>query len=162
MNEPLEPEEIKRRLETVRSIVRVFDEALPIPGTNLRFGVDAVVGLVPVLGDVVGAGASIVVLVASARLGVPGRVLFAMAGNVGVEALVGIVPFFGDVFDVVFRANRRNLTLLEAYLRAQPAPRSASPWFVLSVAASAVLLLAFLAFAGVAVLAWALLRRMSA
>lgn len=109
-----------RRLGQLRQLTRIMDDSMAIPGTGIRFGLDALIGLVPGLGDAVttlvaGAG---VALAASA--GAPPAVLGRMLLNVGVDALMGSPPVVGDIMDVFFRANRRNLALFERWV-ADPA-----------------------------------------
>jgi len=111
---PLDDE--RSRLPELRRLVRLMDEAVGVPGTSIRFGLDALLGLVPGLGDVVGAAVSGRVLVAAARLGVAGSVLARMVGNMAIDALVGEIPLLGDLFDVGWKANRKNLDLLERHL----------------------------------------------
>jgi Domain of unknown function (DUF4112) len=94
-------------------LVRVLDDGGRIPGTELRFGADALLGLVlPGAGDALSAGLSLLLFVLGLRMGVPRRVLWAMASNTVLDALLGAVPVAGDLFDLGFRANRRNLALL--------------------------------------------------
>lgn len=89
---------------------------MPVPGTGLRIGLDGVLGLIPGAGDLVGALLSSYVLREAARLGASRATLLRMAGNVGIEAVLGVVPVVGDLFDLTFRANRRNVELLRAHL----------------------------------------------
>jgi hypothetical protein len=103
-----------RELERLRAIARLFDQAFGIPGTRWRFGIDALFGLVPGLGDVIGA------LVAR-TLRAPGTIQLHMLGNIALDALVGTVPLVGDVFDFVFKAQTRNLALLDDWM-AKPEP----------------------------------------
>ena len=102
--------------ERVRSLARLLDSAIRIPGTNIRFGLDSVIGLVPGVGDLTGAALSGYILLSAARLGVPSPILAKMVLNLGVDALVGTIPLLGDLFDVAFRANTRNAALLESYI----------------------------------------------
>src|SRR3954469_13741436 len=103
----------------------LLDSSIPVPGTRFTVGVDALIGLFPVVGDLIGAALSSVILAEAARLGVARSVLLRMALNVGIEGLVGIVPFAGDVFDAAFKANQRNVRLLEHWLdRPRRAERS--------------------------------------
>ena len=89
--------------------------ALVVPGTNIRFGVEALLRLVPGIGDAAASALSFYLLYEASRLGVP-RLLFArMVANVLLEGAVGMVPVAGDAFDVFFRANRRNVALLRAH-----------------------------------------------
>jgi hypothetical protein len=94
----------------------LLDSSIPVPGTRFRFGIDAVLGLLPGLGDVLGVLLSSYIVREAARLGAPPSVLVRMAFNVAVEGIVGLVPFAGDVFDAVWKANQRNYALLDAHL----------------------------------------------
>ena len=98
--------------ENLDMLAHVLDDWLRIPGTSIRFGLDAIVGLVPGIGDVLGGLASCILLVAAWFRGVPYVTLVRMAVNVGIEVLVGSVPLLGDAFDVAWKANRRNFKLL--------------------------------------------------
>ena len=121
----------------------LLDSAIPIPGTRFTIGLDALIGLFPVIGDVVGVALSSYILKEAAALGVSRSILVRMALNVAVEGLVGMIPFAGDVFDAAFKANQRNVRLLNAYLD-QPAQTTRSSRafvFWLSFAVAALLLL---------------------
>ena len=89
-----------------------MDTALVIPGTNIRFGADALLGLVPGGGDLVGAAIGLAIVNEARRLGVPRAVMAKMILNIGLDTLLGCVPLLGDVFDVYFKANRRNAQLV--------------------------------------------------
>ncbi len=102
-----------RRLE---QLAFLLDAAFVLPGTNRRVGVDAVLGLVPVIGDVAGVALSSYILFEARRLGVPRHVLGRMAMNVAFDGLVGVVPLAGDLFDAAFKANIRNVRLLRRHL----------------------------------------------
>src|SRR5207244_5051648 len=93
----------------------LLDSSIPIPGTGLTIGLDALIGLIPFLGDLIGVLASTYILAQANRLGVGRAVLVRMAFNVAVEGVVGIVPLFGDVFDAAWKANVRNVRLLEQW-----------------------------------------------
>ena len=101
------------RIDRLRRLAWLLDSSLRIPGTRFRVGADALLGLVPVVGDLAGAALSGVILVEAARLGVRKGILARMALNVAIEALVGAVPLAGDLFDAAWKANQRNLRLLE-------------------------------------------------
>lgn len=92
-----------------------LDSAFVIPGTRFRVGLDALIGLVPGIGDLIGMALSAYIVAAAARRGLPGSVLLRMAINVGVEAVIGIVPVAGDLFDAAWKANQRNVALLRQY-----------------------------------------------
>jgi hypothetical protein len=105
----------QRDLENLRRIARLFDQAFPVPGTNWRFGIDALFGVVPGLGDIAGGIIAVYALRVARQLGAPASIQLRMLGNISLDALVGTVPFFGDMFDFVFKAQSRNLALLEEW-----------------------------------------------
>jgi hypothetical protein len=93
----------------------VQDELIRIPGTSIRFGLDALAGLIPGVGDALTGGVSVYVLFAATRMGAPPSVIARMAGNIALDLLLGMVPLLGDVFDVGWKANTRNVRLLERH-----------------------------------------------
>lgn len=125
MAEPLRPEVLPPRdpaaLESARLVARLLDEAIEIPGTSWRIGIDPIVGLVPGIGDLVSAILSTWIILVGVRLGAPGPVLARMALNVGIDTLVGAIPIGGDLFDFAWKSNVKNVRLLETWL-ARPAP----------------------------------------
>lgn len=106
-------EESLRRLD---GLAMLMDSAFTIPGTNVTMGLDALIGLVPVVGDIVTTAISSYILYEARRLGASKLTLARMAGNVAIDGVVGAVPIVGDMFDVTFRANRRNVALLREHL----------------------------------------------
>ncbi len=132
--------------ERLRWLAWLLDSSIPIPGTRLTIGLDAVIGLVPFLGDLVGVVLSSYILGEAARLGAPRSLLWRMAFNVGVEGVVGIVPLAGDVFDAAWKANQRNVRLLDAWL---DEPRKAKRQSRLFVALLVGVLASFLMLLGV-------------
>ena len=118
--------EQESRLRSVRALARLLDEAVRIPGTGIRVGLDAVLGLVPGIGDALGAGLSGWVIVVAARLGAPPSIIARMAGNAALDALAGSVPLLGDLFDIGWRANARNVALLERWLQQPTRARRSS------------------------------------
>ena len=98
--------------ERLRRFAWLLDSSIPVPGTRWTVGIDALIGLVPVLGDVAGMLLSSYILLEAVRLGAPKRVLARMALNIAVEGLVGSIPLLGDLFDAGFKANQRNIRLL--------------------------------------------------
>lgn len=93
-----------------------LDNSIPIPGLNARIGLDPLLGLLPGIGDTIGALLSSYILAGTARLGVSKSVLLKMAFNIAVEAVVGALPVLGDFFDMAWKANQRNVQLLGDYL----------------------------------------------
>ncbi len=106
----------RRDLERLRALQWLFDQAFPIPGTKWRFGVDALFGLVPGLGDVAGALVAVYALRVARNLGAPPVIQAHMLTNIALDALVGMVPLLGDIFDFAFKAQTRNLALLDAWM----------------------------------------------
>jgi hypothetical protein len=106
----------EQRLNQVRTIARMMDDRFRLPGTNIRFGLDLVLGLVPGLGDVVTSAISLLIVHHAWQTGASKLTIGRMLGNVGVEFLIGSVPVAGDLFDFAWKANRRNARLLEAHL----------------------------------------------
>lgn len=103
-------------LRRSRSVARLLDDAVRVPGTDRRVGLDPMLGLLPLGGDAIGALLSLYVVVEAYRIGVPKRLLARMLGNVLVDFLGGVVPLVGDVFDAAWKANTRNVDLLESYV----------------------------------------------
>jgi len=158
---PPDPSDGPSRVEItplVRSLVRLMDDAFVIPGTSIRIGWDAILGLVlPAAGDAVTAVSQVALLIAAVRARAPGIVIARMVFNVAIDSLVGSVPLLGDLFDVGFKANRRNLQLLER-LERTPADQKISrtgDYAVLGLAIASVLML----IAAPVVLAFRLLGR---
>lgn len=104
-----------RTREKLRALAWLLDSSIRLPG-GFRIGVDALIGLVPFLGDAAGVLLSGYIVREAARLGVPRSVLLRMIGNVAIEGIVGVVPILGDVFDAAWKANQRNVLLLEQHL----------------------------------------------
>ena len=112
-------DEQKLRLRLAR-IAHLMDTSIRIPVIGKRIGWDAVIGLIPGVGDAAGALISGYIVIAATRLGAPGHVVARMIGNVGLEMLAGTVPVLGDLFDMAYRANVRNVALLEDHLEKNP------------------------------------------
>jgi hypothetical protein len=101
------------RLRRLRSVVRLLDTVFEIPGTGWRIGLDAIVGLIPGIGDLVTTGLAAWIITEARHMGVSRTTLVRMAWNVGIDFLVGAVPVAGDVFDAAWKANVKNLQLVE-------------------------------------------------
>jgi hypothetical protein len=126
----------------LRALVRLMDDAIQIPGTNFRVGLDALIGVIPGFGDIAGGIMSSVVILAADRAGAPRSVIARMVGNAGIDMLFGAVPLLGDLFDAGWKANRRNLNLLERYLERPSETRRSSKLFVIGAIALIILLVA--------------------
>jgi Domain of unknown function (DUF4112) len=105
------------QVERLRTMTRLLDSAIRVPGTRYRFGIDAIIGLVPGIGDAIGAIFSAFIVFQAARLGVSTSTLIRMMGNVALDTIVGEIPLLGDLFDAGWKANVRNMALLEAHLQ---------------------------------------------
>ena len=118
------PDEGRQRglhsLEQLRTITLLFDQAFKVPGTRFRFGLDALIGLVPGLGDVAGALVAMFAMRVARKLNAPAVVQLHLLSNIALDGLIGIVPIIGDIFDFAFKAQTRNLALLDAWV-ASPA-----------------------------------------
>lgn len=122
-----------------RRVAVLMDDLFPIPGTRRGVGLDAVIGLVPGVGDLAGSGISGVIMYAAVRSRVPVPVLARMAWNLLVDTALGLVPLVGDVADAAHRSNRRNYRLLEASVEANPDPEPPTLGYLLAAVTVTVL-----------------------
>ena len=136
-------------IRRVDALANLLDNSIPVPGTGMRFGLDAVIGLVPGIGDAAGALLSSWIVLEGARLGAGVSVVVRMLLNIAIEAVVGAIPVLGDLFDAGWKANVRNIRLLHGAIDQPGAARRSSMVFVLLV----FLVLAAL-FAGILFVAW--------
>ena len=116
--------------ENLDLLSHILDDFLKIPGTSIRFGLDGIVGVIPGIGDLVGGIASCIIIVAAWMRGVPYVTVARMVANVGIEVVVGSIPIVGDMFDIAWRANRRNYALLSGSL-AEPRKHTIQSWIFL-------------------------------
>ena len=107
---------IEARLQRLRRLAWLIDGAFRLPGTRFRFGLNSLIGLTPAAGDAVLAMISLYIVNEARLLGLPRDKLARMLGNVGIEAVAGAVPVLGDLFDMGFKANLRNLAIIEQHL----------------------------------------------
>lgn len=114
------PEGVDRAaVERMRTVARVFDDLIDVPGTNSSVGLDPILGAVPVVGDVVSAAFSLYIVAESARLGVSYKTLVAMLANVAIDTAGGAIPYVGTLFDAVWKANQWNFEMAMSDLRDQ-------------------------------------------
>jgi hypothetical protein len=146
----------QRRVQRVRQLARLLDEAITIPGIGKKIGLDPILGLIPGGGDTLAMVLSAYIVVEAALMGLPKLTLVKMVSNIFVDALLGTVPVVGDVFDVVAKANTRNLKLFDAHV-AQPDFRVKVDWGFVALIVL-VLLLIVATFAAIATLIFSLLR----
>jgi hypothetical protein len=112
--------EIKREIAAkiapwAERLAYLLDDWIRIPGTDIKFGLDAIVGLIPGVGDVVTGTGSVALLLLALKNRVPTAGLLRMIGNIGVDVVGGAIPFVGDLFDVAWRSNRKNLEIIKRY-----------------------------------------------
>ena len=132
----------QRRLDRLWRVGWLLDNSIPIPGTRFRLGIDQLIGLVPGIGDLIGGVLSLYIILEASRMGVPRGLLARMGWNVAVDTFVGEVPILGDLFDIGFKANIRNLALLDGYLQRPAEVRRASRRFAALLVLGLVLLTA--------------------
>ena len=108
-------------LERLDWIANLMDSAIVIPGTKITVGLDAMIGLVPGIGDTITTVISLWMVKEAHELGAPKHIIARMIGNVALDGVVGAVPLIGDAFDVMFRANRRNMKLLRDHFEKEGA-----------------------------------------
>ena len=110
----------EQRLARLDAIAKLLDVAFIVPGTNVRYGLDGLIGLIPVVGDIITTAISLWLVREARALGAPWHITARMLGNVAVDGVVGLVPVAGDAFDVMFRANVKNVRLLRRWMEKQP------------------------------------------
>jgi hypothetical protein len=110
------PRSHRARIARMDALATLLDTAFVIPGTGIRFGLDALIGLVPGIGDAVTTAMSLFIVHEAYQLGAPGQVIARMLCNVALDGMIGAVPLVGDAFDVIWRSNRRNMRLLREWL----------------------------------------------
>jgi hypothetical protein len=121
----IEPDEkLPKDLVALRRFAFYMDEAFSIPGTPFKVGADALLGLIPGIGDIIGGLLSTWIVIGALRHRVPGRVIVRMLLNIGIDLLVGAVPVAGDVFDFMYEENVKNMRLLEKHRDRRRPPRS--------------------------------------
>jgi len=122
---PIDREAMDRRDQAVArldALATLMDAAFVIPGTNIRMGLDGLIGLLPIAGDLIASLVSSYIVWEARQLGAPRWLLARMMLNVAIDTAIGSVPVVGDVFDVMFRANLKNMALLKRYLERQARP----------------------------------------
>jgi len=106
----------EQRLARLEAVARLLDVAFILPGTKIRYGIDGLIGLIPVVGDLIATAFSLWLVQEARALGAPWHITVRMLGNVAVQGVIGTVPVAGDAFDVLYRANMRNARLIRRWL----------------------------------------------
>jgi hypothetical protein len=115
MKTELSPKQISK-LTRLRRVSKILDNAIAIPGTKISFGLDPILGLIPGGGDTITGGIAAYIVVEAARMGVPREILGKMVSNILIDSFAGTIPVVGDFFDLGWKANVKNLELLEKHL----------------------------------------------
>lgn len=110
----------EQRLARLDALAKLLDVAFILPGTNIRYGIDGLIGLIPIVGDLITTAISLWLVREARSLGAPWHITARMLANVAVDGVVGMVPLAGDAFDVMFRANVRNVRMLKKWMDKQP------------------------------------------
>ena len=108
-----DPQSVRQRVEALEHLL---EGLFKVPGLGRKVGLDAIVGLIPVVGDAITAAMGLYLVWEARNLGMPRWQLWRMAGNVGIDSLIGAVPLAGDLFDFAFRSNTRNLRIIRKHL----------------------------------------------
>lgn len=134
-----EPPDRESDLAQVELLAWLLDNSIPIPGTRRRIGIDAIIGLVPGVGDLLSGGLGLFVVMRAAGLGVPRVVVARMLLNAGLDFVIGSIPVLGDAFDLWFKANARNLALARRYVATPEESTRATRIFIGGVVIAVVL-----------------------
>ncbi|PSB50535.1 DUF4112 domain-containing protein [filamentous cyanobacterium Phorm 6] len=141
-------------LRRLRQISHLLDNAIPIPGTKYRIGLDPILGLIPGGGDVIGSIFAGYVVFKSAQMGVPQETLVKMAANIVFDTVAGTVPVAGDLLDVAWKANVKNIELLDAHLGSPEQGKKADWLFVAALLLGLMLIVGGVIFLSVMLFGW--------
>jgi Domain of unknown function (DUF4112) len=147
------------RLKRMRQISKLLDSAIVIPGTKQRIGLDPILGLIPGGGDTVSAALSGYIIIEAARMGLPREALIKMVMNIAIDTVAGSVPIVGDIFDVVSKANLRNMQIVESHVKT-PDPTSAKTDKLFIGLLIVGLIVFALAVGGISVLIWSMIANL--
>jgi Domain of unknown function (DUF4112) len=139
-------------LERLRQFTNLLDNAVAIPGTNYRVGIDPLLGLIPGGGDTLGAVLSGYIVLQAARLGAPKATLARMVFNILFDSLLGAVPVLGDLFDVAWKANTMNLAMLETHLRSPHQRKHTDEWFAILLLAGLLIVVIAISLLGILIM----------
>lgn len=143
------PHPTTEKVQNLRRLAFLLDNSIPIPGTKFRFGLDPILGLLGIAagsGDVVGGAVGAYIISQAARMGVPSNIVWQMVGNILLDSLVGLIPGLGDLLDFTWKANTRNMALLEQHLPSSAASKRVNRFFVFGITLITVLIVLGCAF----------------
>ena len=103
----------EEKLLRLKLLSKRLDDSIKIPGTNQKFGIDAIVGIIPILGDFIGVIFSAYIMYSGIKMGVSSKIVKKMAANIAIEFIIGSIPIIGDIFDALWKANKKNVELIE-------------------------------------------------
>ena len=103
----------EEKLLRLKLLSERLDNSIKIPGTNQKIGIDAIIGIIPILGDFIGAIFSTYIMYSGIKMGVSSKIVKKMAANIAIEFVIGSIPIIGDIFDALWKANKRNVELIE-------------------------------------------------
>lgn len=132
---------LEQRVRTIESLAQLLDSAFQIPGTKIRIGIDPLLGLIPGVGDFISLVVSSYPIYVAARCGVSWMTVLRMIFNVAMDSIVGLIPILGDIFDFTFKANQRNLRLLQQSLSHETSRTTRSKEQLMKVSGTIVLVL---------------------
>ncbi|MBW4580823.1 MAG: DUF4112 domain-containing protein [Tildeniella nuda ZEHNDER 1965/U140] len=141
-------------LQRIRLVTHLLENAIAIPGTRIRFGLDPILGLLPGAGDFLGAAVSAYIVIEAARFGLPRETLVQMVTNLVLDSVGGSLPVLGDVFDATWKANSRNLALLEAHVATPLPTKAADRRFVILIVLALIVLLIGIAAVATLLITW--------
>ncbi len=139
-----------KKIHSLRRLSQLLDNAIGIPGTKYRFGLDPILGLIPGGGDTIAGALGAYIIIEAARMGIPRKVVWKMVGNILFDSLVGTVPALGDLFDVAWKANVRNMTLLESNLSVDQQEQNRKSDLIFLILLTMLLLIIVVGFAALA------------
>ncbi|MDY7022610.1 MAG: DUF4112 domain-containing protein [Cyanobacteriota bacterium] len=148
----LDDESKASTIRHLRQFSNLLDNAIKVPGTSYGIGIDPIIGLIPGGGDLLGGLFSAYIMLRAFQLGVPRATLLRMASNVATETLAGTVPVFGDFFDVAWKANVKNVELLEAHVDEPQLGQKADRLFVIILVGGLLLFILLTSLVGIAIL----------
>lgn len=149
---PKSAESKAARLDRLRKLSHLLDNAIAIPGTNYRVGLDPLLGMLPIAGDYLGSAFSAYIVLESALMGLPRQSLLRMVLNIIFETVAGSVPIVGDIFDVTWKANARNMAMLETHIASPQASEKADWWFLAMLFGGLMLVVTLMTAIGVIIL----------
>ena len=140
---------VTEKVQKLHRLAFLLDNSLSIPGTKLRFGLDPILGLLGIAagsGDVVGGAVGAYIVYQAAQMGVPKEVVWQMVTNILIDSLVGLVPGLGDLLDFTWKANTRNMALVDQHLTVSSTPNKGNPLFVVGITLLTILIVLGCAF----------------